>query len=480
MKNTVLTLLFTSRGRRRPVLFVLYSIGLLFGMMSMPAAALAQEDDAPDMPAEETAEPFSGQTYYVIKAEGMVDNGLFRYIERGISQAEAEDGAGLIIHMDTFGGLVDAADKIRKALLNTQVPTLTYIDKNAASAGALIAFSTDKIIMAEGSSIGAATVVDGGGTKASEKMQSYMRGLMRSTAEATGRNPEIAEAMVDERIVIDGITEEGNLVTLSTSEAVEFEMADGSAGSVAEAISTAGWPERDIQTLQETFNERILRFLASPVLSSILMLMMLGGLYFELQSPGVGFPGAMSALGAMLFFAPLYIMGFAEPWEIILFFAGILLIIVEIFVLPGFGIPGIIGITLLVFSLGASLIGNVGLDFPPLEYMNRAIWTMAITLILGILMIFSLGKYLPQNRMFSRLILVDSTSKDEGYTSAKSQDLLTGKEGVTLTALRPAGIALIDDERVDVVSQGEFVENGARIKVVNTTSSRVMVRRIPS
>jgi membrane-bound serine protease (ClpP class) len=466
-------------GFRHRFSFVMLVLGLLIAL-SMPSGLAAQDSEDSEEESEQLANDFSGQTYYVIKAEGMVDNGMFRYIERGISLAEDEEGAGLILHMDTFGGLVDAADKIRKALLDTNVPTMTFIDKNAASAGALISFSTDKIMMAGGSSIGAATVVDGGGTQASEKMQSYMRGLMRSTAEDTGRDPRIAEAMVDERIEIEGITEEGNLVTLSTSEAIELGMADGSAESVADAIEQAGWPEREIVNIQETFNESVLRFLASPVLSSILMLMMLGGLYFELQSPGVGFPGAMSAIGAMLFFAPMYIMGFAEPWEIILFFTGIVFIIVEIFILPGFGIPGIIGITLLVFSLGASLVGNVGLDFPALEYMNRAIWTMAITLILGILMIFSLSKYLPQNRMFSKLILVDSTSKDEGYTSARSQDSLTGKEGVTLTPLRPSGIALIDENRVDVVSQGDFVENGARIKVVNTSSSRVMVRRIPS
>lgn len=455
---------------------------MFFLLPGFATPGFAQQNDASDEEPElETVtDDFSGTTYFVVQAEEMVDNGMFRYIERGIALAEEEDGAGLILHMDTFGGLVDAADKIRKALLDTDIPTLTFIDKNAASAGALISFATDKVIMAGGASIGAATVVDGGGAEASEKMQSYMRGLMRSTAEATGRDPRIAEAMVDERIEIDGITEEGNLVTLSTSEAIELGMADGRAGSIEEAIEVAGWPEREIVHIQETFNESILRFLASPVLSSILMLMMLGGLYFELQSPGVGFAGAMSAIGAMLFFAPLYIMGFAEPWEILLFFAGVLFIIVEVFILPGFGIPGIIGITLLFFGLGASLIGNVGLEFPPLEYMNTAIWTMAITLILGILMIFSLSKYLPGNRMFSKLILVDSTSKNEGYTSAKSQDTLTGKEGVTLTALRPAGIALIDDERVDVVSQGDFVENGARVKVVNTTSSRVMVRRIPS
>lgn len=454
---------------------ILFYFGSVMMMLLFGAMMHTQENGSADEPV-----PRGSGVVYVVQVEGLVDNGLHRYIERGITLAEEDEAMGLILHMDTFGGLVDAADKIRKNLLDTNVPTLTFIDKNAASAGALIAFATDIIYMAPGSSIGAATVVDGGGGKADEKMQSYMRGLMRSTAEATGRNARIAEAMVDERIVIEGITEEGNLVTLSTSEAVELEMVQGSSSTLEQALESAGWQDAEIIYVQETTNEQILRFLANPVMSSILMLMMLGGLYFELQSPGVGFPGAMATMGALLFFAPLYIMGFAQPWEIILFFIGVVLIIVEIFVLPGFGIPGIIGITLVFFSLVVSMIGNVGFEFPALEHMGRAIWTMAITLILGILMLFSLGKYLPQSRMFSRLILVDSTSKEQGYTSSDSKDALMGKEGVAVTALRPAGIALIDDERIDVVSQGDFIENGARVVVVNTSSSRVMVKRLTS
>lgn len=444
-------------------------------------AMIYMDEFSQDEPADTTVvtTPGSG-VVYVVRVEGLVDNGLHRYIERGIRQAENNEAAALVLHMDTFGGLVDAADRIRKNLLDTDIKTFTFIDKNAASAGALIAFATDIIYMAPGSSIGAATVVDGGGTEASEKMQSYMRGLMRSTAEATGRDPRIAEAMVDERIAIEGITEEGVLVTLSTSEALNLGIIEGTARTLAEALASQELDHLELIYVQETVNEKVLRFLANPIMSSMLMLMMLGGLYFELQSPGVGFPGMMASIGAILFFAPLYIMGFAEPWEIILFFVGVLFIVVEIFILPGFGIPGIIGVTLLFFSLVVSMIGNVGFSFPEMEYMSRAIWTMAITLILGILMLFSLGKYLPQNRMFSKLILVESTSKEKGYTSSESKDLLLGKEGVAVTALRPSGIALIDGERVDVVSQGDFVENGARVVVSNTSSSRVMVRRMTS
>ncbi|MCA1803216.1 MAG: hypothetical protein LC662_12260 [Rhodothermaceae bacterium] len=416
---------------------------------------------------------------YVINVEGLIDNGLQKYVQRGIVTAEANDAVGLILHMDTFGGLVDAADKIRKNLLDTPLTTITFIDKNAASAGALISLATDSIYMAPGASIGAATVVEGGsGDKASEKMQSYMRGLMRATAEAKGRDPRIAEAMVDESIEIEGIIAEGKLLTLSTSEALNFDVINGSFGTRDEILAHMGWENAEVVYLQELWQESVLRFLAHPVVSSIMMLMMLGGLYFELQSPGIGFAGMVAGIGAMMFFAPLYIMGLAQSWEIVLFFIGVVLIIIEIFFIPGFGVAGGIGISLVVFSLGASLIGNVGLRFPPMEHISMAVWTLTITLVIGMLLLMSLARYLPQNQMFSRLVLMESTDRNTGYTSAKSLDDLLGMEGVTITPLRPSGVVLVDDRRVDVISDGEFVENGARIRVVDTGSSRVVVKKI--
>ncbi|TVQ08769.1 MAG: nodulation protein NfeD [Balneolaceae bacterium] len=416
---------------------------------------------------------------YVIDVEGLIDNGLHKYIQRGLATAEANNADGVILHMDTFGGLVDAADKIRKNLLDSPLTTITFIDKNAASAGALISLATDSIFMAPGASIGAATVVEGGsGDKASEKMQSYMRGLMRATAEAKGRNPQIAEAMVDESIEIEGIIAEGKLLTLSTSEAINFGVINGSFRTKDEILAHMGWQNAEVVHLQELWQESVLRFLTHPVVSSIMMLMMLGGLYFELQSPGIGFAGMVAGVGAMMFFAPLYIMGLAQSWEIVLFFIGVVLIIIEIFFIPGFGVAGGLGISLVIFSLGASLIGNVGLRFPPMEHISMAVWTLTITLVIGILLLMSLARYLPQNQMFSRLVLMESTDRNTGYTSAKSLDDLLGMEGVTITPLRPSGMILVDDRRVDVISDGEFVENGARVRVVDTGSSRVVVKKI--
>jgi membrane-bound serine protease (ClpP class) len=429
--------------------------------------------------SEETTEQLTAPgAVYLIHVEGLIDNGLHKYLQRGLTLAERSEASGVVLYIDTFGGLVDAADEIRKNLLDFNLPVISFIDKNAASAGALIAIATDSIYMAPGASIGAATVVDGSGQYAAEKMQSYMRGLMRSTAEATGRDPRIAEAMVDESIEVEGVVEAGKLLTLSTDEAVSLGLANGKFSTLDQVLIEMSWQDKELVDLQEHWAESVLRFLANPVVSSILMLMMLGGLYFELQSPGVGFPGLVSGIGAMLFFAPLYIMGLAQSWEIVLFFIGVILIVVEVFVIPGFGVAGLVGISLVILSMATSLIGNVGLSFPELHQISQAIWTMAITLILGIAMIASMIRYMPQNRLFSKLILADSTDREHGYTASSSKDDLIGLEGVAITSLRPSGTVLIDERRIDVISAGEFIEKGARVKVIDTTSSRVVVDRI--
>ncbi len=442
--------------------FLALLIFLVLGQLGFTNSAVAEEN----------------QRVFVVKVEGMIDNGLHSYIERSLNAAEEEGAAGIILHMDTFGGLVEAADRIRNTLLNANIPTVTFIDKKAISAGALISFATDSIYMAPGSSIGAATVVDGAGTKADEKAQSFMRSLMRSTAEAKGRDPRFAEAMVDERIVIEGVIGEGELLTLSTTEAVDLGVVDGSVRYLEQVMEKMGWQDLEKFDSQERWEESVLRFLANPVISSMLMLMMLGGLYFELQSPGFGFAGAVSLLGGMLFFAPLYIMGLAESWEILIVILGIGLIVVEVFILPGFGIPGILGIAMLLFGLFASMVGNVGLSFPSMDQMSGPIWTLAITLLLGVALIMSLYRYLPENKTFSKLVLSATTDVNYGYTSSNSLEDLKGLNGVALTALRPSGTVLIENDRIDVTTEGDFIEKGAKVVVSRTVGSRVWVRKV--
>ena len=421
----------------------------------------------------------AAEKVYVIRVEGLIDNGLNMYIDRGVSAAEQDEQAiGVILHMDTFGGLVDAADKIRKRLLAANLPVVTFIDANAASAGALISYATDNMFMAPGGSIGAATVVDGGGEKADEKIQSYMRGLMRSTAEAKGYDPRIAEAMVDERIEIEGVIAEGVLLTLSASEAMELGVSTATVRSLREVAAEMGWEEADLINVEELWQESVIRFFASPILQSLLMLMMLGGLYFELQSPGVGFAGGIAALGALLFFLPLYIMGLAQFWEILIVIIGVGLIIVEIFILPGFGIAGVTGVVLLFFGLFASLVGNVGFSFPSLDQMRTELWTILITLVLTVAFVASTIRYVMKTPLFGRLVLTKSTDRASGYTSYDDRADMLGQEGVALTSLRLSGTVRLGDRRVDVISDGDFIDKGDRVRVVAVHSGQVYVSRI--
>jgi len=416
---------------------------------------------------------------YEVPIDGMIDNALARYLERAIAEAEKADATVVVFHIDTFGGLVDAADKIRQSILSADVPTIALIDKNAASAGALISYAADRIVMVPGASIGAATVVEGvGGEAAPDKYQSYMRGLMRSTAEANGRDPAIAEAMVDQSLEVEGVSEEGKVLTLSANEALDLGVADLIVEDYDELIDRLELSSRDTIRHEASGVERFLRFFGSPVIQSILMLMMLGGLYFELQTPGVGFPGTIALIGGALFFAPNYASGLVESWEIVLFAVGVILLIIEVFVTPGFGLAGVTGLIVAVGALFAALVGNVGLAFPPISEIVSAIYTLAATLVLLILLMFSLARYLPSSSAVSRLVLTPELTSVGGYTSAETRDWLVGKTGLALTALRPAGTASIGDERVDVVSQGDFVDRGSTIRVVSVSGSRVEVKGV--
>ena len=414
---------------------------------------------------------------FVVPVNGMIDNGLARYIDRAVRDATSQGAVLTVFEIDTFGGLVDAADKIRKTLLDAEMPTVAFIDKNAASAGALISYAADHIVMVPGASIGAATVVEGvGGDEAPDKYQSYMRGLMRSTAEANGRDPQIAESMVDPSLEVEGVSEKGKVLTLSAKEALEFGVADQILETTDAVIAAYGLDSPTLVAHRETAAERVLRFLGSPVVQSILMLMMLGGLYFELQTPGVGFPGAVALLGIALFFAPHYLLGLVEVWEILLFILGVGLIIVELFIFPGFGIAGISGLVLVLFSLVAALIGNVGLSFPPISDVMPSIYTLAVTMAILVVGSIMAVRMFPMSAAANVLVLAPELRSSEGYTTAMTHSEYLGRVGPTVTDLRPSGAMLIDQKRVDVITAGEYIDRGTQVQVVDVRGIRIEVR----
>ena len=422
-------------------------------------------------------EPLGDGPVFRVTIDGMIDSALAAYVERALADAEEADASVVVFRIDTFGGLLDAADVIRKAILSAEVPTVAVIDRNAASAGALIAYANDLMVMVPGASMGAATAVNQTGEYAPEKIQSYTRGLMRATAEATGRDPRIAEAMVDETLAVEGVVEEGQLLTLSSKEALKLGVADAVLPS-ADAVVEALGGEREQVAHAASRAEKVLRFLGSPAVASLLLMMMMGGLYFEIQTPGVGFAGAIALVGASLFFAPHYLLGLVESWEIALFVVGVGLLLLEVFVTPGFGVFGIGGIALTVGALFIALIPNVGFQFPSDGEIARATTTLAAAFVLLGLLAVSLNKYLPRSERLGRLVLAPELSAAQGYTSAATESELVGMTGTALTPLRPSGTVDIAGRRIDVVSEGPMVSAGASVEVTRARGSVVVVREV--
>jgi len=401
--------------------------------------------------------------------------------QKAFSEAEKLNADIILIHMNTYGGAVDAADSIRTNILNSKIPVYVFIDNNAASAGALISIACDKIFMRKGANIGAATVVNQSGEVVPDKFQSYMRSMMRSTAEAKGKDPDIAQAMVDPSIYIEGIIDTGKVLTFTTSEAIKHGFCDGQAETIYEVLKVAGIYHYEIVEQKLTATDKIIRFFTSPMISGLLIMIIIGGIYFELQTPGIGFPLAAAIVAAILYFAPLYVEGLAEHWEILIFLVGVFLVGIEIFAIPGFGVTGVSGIVLIVLSLSLSMIGNVGFNFDgvSLGASAKSFFIVIIASFLAILSSYQLSKKLFTSNRFGDLALETVQDKNQGYTSANVElNNMIGKTGVALTILRPSGTIMIDNEAYDAVAQTSYIEKGERIVVVKHENMQLVVRKV--
>jgi len=419
---------------------------------------------------------FAQNKVYVAVIENEIDLGLAPYVRRVVSEAERENADAIIFKINTFGGRVDAATQIKDAIISTDILTIAFINNRAISAGSLIALSCNKIAMVPGSSIGATTVVDQTGQKQSEKYQSYMRSEMRSTAERNGRRTDIAEGMVDERIVIEGLVDSTQLVTLTSEEAYKFGIADTLANNLDELLAAFNLESARKIEIHPNWAEAVVRFLNNPIITSILIMIGFFGLLAEIKSPGWGVPGTAGLIALTLFFGTSYILQLASVIEILMFIIGVALILLEIFVIPGFGIAGVSGIILVFASLFFSLIG--GDPFLDFEMVSNAIIQLSVSLVAAVILIIILAKFLPGTTIFNKFILAVEEKKDAGFVSHSTTDELVGKEGVAITTLRPAGTAKIDGNRVDVVSESEYIEKGQKIKVIAVEGIRVVVKEI--
>ena len=306
-----------------------------------------------------------------------------------------------------------------------------------------------------------------------------MRSIMRSTAEAKGRNPEIAEAMVDEEIRLDSLIKDGKVLTFSVSEALEYGFCEAEVEGISDIMLRSGVSQYDINLFELNWSERFIALFLNPAVSGVLILLILGGLYFELQSPGIGFPIVASFIATLLYFTPYYLNGLAENWEIILFFIGILFIALEVFVIPGFGLPGILGLIFTIGSLTLVMINNDGLNFDLIEasVINNALITSLIGFLGALFMMILLGARLTKTSFFNRFALTDVQDTSTGYTSSFYNKSLIGSIGTVVSIMRPSGRIMIDDTVYDAYTRGEYLEKGEKIKVIASEGTSLKVQK---
>ena len=413
------------------------------------------------------------------KIDNNIDPRTNRYSKLLLEEALDKDYDIVVIEMDTYGGAVNDADDIRTRILDFEIPIYVWINKDAASAGALISIACDSIYMSSGASIGAATVVTGDGAQAPDKYQSYMRSIMRSTAEAKGRDPKIAEAMVDEDIKVDSISMEGKVITFSTKEALKYGFCDAELNSIDEIMDRQGIENYEISSFELGSAEGIISFFLNPIVSSILILLILGGLYFELQTPGIGFPIIASITALILYLVPYYLNGVAENWEIIMFFIGIIFIALEVFVIPGFGIFGIAGLFTSITSLILIMLNNDLFDFT--FVLSRDLISSSLSVLISVLSFLLIvlfgGIKLTDSNAFKNIALAQTQEVSKGYISNRYSNNIVGKKGKSFTVLRPSGKIKIDSQIFDASTEGDFIEKNKNIIVVSVEGSSLKVKK---
>ena len=410
---------------------------------------------------------------YRVSISGTIDLGLAPFVARVVNEAERDKADLIVFDINTLGGRLDAMIEIRDAIAGAKVPTVAYINPRAISAGALIALACKKIYMAPGGTIGAATPVSGEGTKASEKVVSYARSEFRATVEQNGRNPDVAAAMVDESIKIQGLIEEGKLLTLTTGQALKWKMADGQFSSFDDLL--AGLEFGAARVIQPEFGwaEHVIRFLNHPVITSILLAVALFGLLAEVQTGGWGLPGTAGIVALGLYFGSKYLVGLVGFEEFLLIGLGLVLIGVEIFIIPGFGIAGIFGGLALLVGFGLSMVGRV----PTISDISNAVLIILGALGLAVLGSLILFRFVQRTPFWERINLRTRQKKQAGFVSSDVQVDRVGKAGLALTDLRPSGTGLFDGERLDVVTEGDYIDAQVTIEIVKDEGYRLIVRR---
>jgi len=451
---------------------------------------------------------------YVIPVKGAIDLGLSGFIKRSLKEAEENQASAIILEIDTFGGRVDAAVEIVDSLEKIKpILTVAFIDDHAWSAGALISLACEKIIMSPGSSIGSAEPRAMGFTGkkdelTDEKTVSAIRAKFKAIAEENNYPINLALAMVDkdyqiqqvkvkeeikiltaeelEEIkqqyksrdiqIIKTITPKGKLLNLTAGEAKEFGLSEKILNNRRVVLEYLGLSKKEVVQTQATWSEALVRFLTHPLVSPLLLTLGFLGILFELKIPGWGISGTLGLLCLALFFWGHYLVGLASWTELIIFFLGIMLLLLEIFVIPGFGITGISGIILILAGIFLSLVKHP-LSAPKAQLV-QAFYTLSFAIIITFVGIILSWRFLPRTGLWKRLVLSSAETKKEGFQSATSLKSYLGKPGRSLSPLRPTGRAVIEENTLDVITEGEFIDKDKSIKVIKVEGSKIIVKEV--
>ncbi|MCK4802533.1 nodulation protein NfeD [bacterium] len=422
---------------------------------------------------------------YVIPIKGVIDLGLSSFVRRVVGEAQEKEAQCIILELETFGGRVDAATEIRDALFESDINTIAFVNRRAISAGALISLACRHIVMAPGGTIGAATpvVMAPGTTKTQptdEKTISYVRKEFKATAERNNHPTNLAEAMVDPDVEIKGVIEKGKLLTLTTEEAWKLKLAEHKVSKIGEILTLYGLEDGKVVRASITWSEKLVRFLTHPMVSGLLLTFGLLGIFFELRIPGWGVSGTVGLVCLALFFGAQYMVGLAQWIEPGLFIVGGVLLVLELFVIPGFGIAGVSGVLLIVASLFLSLVKEPLPKTPvDISRLLEATYVVAASLIATFLVATLSFAFMPKFPLLSKLILTSEEKREKGFRSAPVElEKFIGKQGMTLTMLRPVGKAQFGDTILDVVSEGELIEKGRQVEVMKVEGNRIVVSEV--
>ncbi|MCH5245715.1 MAG: nodulation protein NfeD [Muribaculaceae bacterium] len=434
---------------------------------------------------------------YRLNLDDEIGSTTWRYTRQALNEATQRKADMILVHLNTYGGSVLHADSIRTALLNYPRPVVAWIDNNAASAGALIALACDSVYIRSGGSMGAATVVNGtDGTAMPDKYQSYMRAMMRATAEHHGhtpdgkwrRDPIVAEAMVDSRVIVPGLIDSTRVLTFTADEAVKWHFAEATAQSVDEVMTAVGVDNYRIDEYRPTWLDNLIGFFTSPGVQAFLIMIIIGGIYMEFHTPGLGFPAAASIIATILYFLPLTLTGIIAPWLVILFAVGVILIVLEIFVIPGFGVTGITGIIACTASILIALFNSIefntyrnGAASPEIiSIVGQAIATFTIGVIAAIAIVLYLSSKRGPQWFRKRSELVKTQEINDGYIGVDmSPARHVGTAATTVTPMRPVGKISIDNQIYDAVSEtGDFIPANSQVKVTRYSGAQLYIRPI--